>query len=293
MELRWRTSFSASCLHAAACLGEGLPPVEGAANAEVDAAATALLADLEACGLSAARTLPRLVGLAADYENNRQLVEIAVTRLQGAGRMGPADIGRLAGRIADLEAANLRARPALLDELAARSRPLREQWDARGPGLIRQMATLAGDSFIAPSAEVVLVAPLAGGHGRAHLLLNRVTFEAVLANPLAELPEALRLGWLLAQLNIDVPAFSDLVPGPRLHRVAGLATLPLVLSAAKRVEWAALTSASIAQALVGWHFPTDLPQDVAERLLGWWHAYETGGTRWSVAIGALDALLEN
>jgi len=291
MELRWRTSFSASCLHAATCFMEGLPAAQATIREELEPATIALLADLRACGLDAARTLPLLVGLAADYENNRQLVTMAMTRLQGAGAISPAATSRVAGCIADLEVAYRRARPAVTKELAVRVRPLREQWEARGPGILRRMAGLTDDQFIVPAADVVLVAPLAGGHGRAHLHFNRVTFEAVLASAHADLPEALRLGWLLAQLNIDLPQFSDLIPRPRLVRVAGLATLPLVLRAAESVEWAALSAESLRLALACWHLPGDFPEDAPDRLLNWWHAYEAGSTRWPVALAALDTLL--
>ncbi|MCG8449455.1 MAG: hypothetical protein MI725_07745 [Pirellulales bacterium] len=292
MNLRWKVSFSGSCLHTATCLQEGLPIADAKLAAQSPGPVSALVAELEACGLDAGKILPLLTGLAAEYENNSLLVEMAITRVQGAGSIGSAAMGRLAGRIADLESMLLRARPRLIDELEVRSRPLREQWEARGPGLLQYLAKLTDDEFIAPAAEVVLVDPIVGGHGRAHLTLNRVTFEAVLANPHPELPEAVRLGWLLAQLNIDLPRFSDLISGKQRARIASLATLPLVLSAAEWVEWAVLSEASLSQALTHWYLPTDLPDDAPQRLLGWWQTYAAGKTRWPIALAALGELLE-
>ena len=209
MDLRWKVSFSASCLNAAAALVEGLP----AANSEIAAVlhppTEELVAELHVLQFDVATALHDLTGLTADYENNRQLVEVMLRRARGTGSVDSATVARLAGCIADLEAAWLRQQPNLVEELAVRGRPLREQWEARGPGLLRSITRLTDDMFLAPSAEVVLVCPLVGGHGRAHLHQNRVTLEAVLTNPQTELPETLRLGWLLAQLHLDVPTRSE------------------------------------------------------------------------------------
>ena len=176
----------------------------------------------------------------------------------------------------------------MVDELALRARPVQEQWQARGPGLLRQLARLTEESFVAPSAEVVLVTPWVGGHGRADLKTNRVIFEAVLANPHEDLPEALRLGWLLAQLQADVPIYGEAISGGRLEEVAALATVPAVLAAAQEVEWATCDAAGIARALECW-YPAALP--MADTLARWWQAYEGGSTSWAVAWRALEPLL--
>src|SRR5690606_23019649 len=96
-----------------------------------------------------------------------------------------------------------------LEELELRSAPLREQWEARGGGLLATLARLTTAGLVPEMADVILVHPVLGGGGAAHWQYNSVQFEAVLANPLAELPEVLRLGWLLAQLNFDLPLYED------------------------------------------------------------------------------------
>jgi len=291
MELRWKASFSASCLHAAACLGEGLPIANQRIAAVLQPAVDQLFDELQAGSLSGAAALPLLIDLAADYENNRQLAEVAVRKQSGTS--SSATVLRLAGAIADLEAAWLREQPQLVDELAVRGRPLREQWEARGPGLLRAITRLTVENFVAPVAEVVLVSPLVGGHGRAHLRSNRVTFEAVLTHPHPALPETLRLGWLLAQLNLDVPMFHEPVAQRRLPRLAGLATLPLVLAAAETVELAVCDEAMLTQAISCWHLAGALPDNAASQLLDWWQAYAESDTRWPVALAALDQMLQS
>ncbi len=291
MQLRWKASFSATCLYAANCLAEDMPIADAQLVAALKPTVDGLLHEIQAARLSVPSTLPLLVSLAAEQENNRQLVELAVNKLRGAGSsIGPESVTRLTGCVADLEAAMLRTRPQLVEELAVRGRPLREQWEARGPGLLKAMARLVGDdAFLAPAAEIVLVAPLVGGHGQAHLPNNRVTFEAVLANPHAELPEVLRLGWLLGQLNFDLPRFCDSIPGSRLEHVASLAALPLVLAAAEGVELVSSASDMLVQTLECWHQPVE----TGECLQGWWQTYYEGNVRWTVALAGLNAMLES
>ncbi len=291
MQLRWKASFSASCLHAAASMSESLPVVDSAIAAALYPPTEALTGELQACGFAVESTLPLLVELAADYENNRELIEMAARRTLGVGAINEAGISRLAGCVADLKAAWLRKQPSLVEELAVRGRPLREQWEARGPGLLHAMTKLTVENFIAPSAEVVLVSPLVGGHGRTHLLSNRVTFEALLANPHPGLPETLRLGWLLAQLNLDVPVLSEPVSQLRLPRLASLATLPLTLAAAESVELATFDKSTLLQAIKLWHLPPTLPDEAPQKLFDWWQTYDSSKTRWPVAMMALDRMM--
>jgi hypothetical protein len=291
MQLQWSASLSASCLHAAACLQEGLQPADDELMPALAEPLERLLGELSACGLPADEVLPQLVGLACEIDSNRQLVELALTRLWGKQALREADGDRLASSIASLEAALLHLRPGLTDELDLRSRPLREQWESRGPGLLRQMTLLTEDELLVQQASVVLVAPIVGGHGQSHPSSNRVTLEAMLVNPHPRLPETLRLGWLLSQLNLDLPMFSENIHSARRPLVFGLATLPVALAAAETVELARLDSQTLRTALECWHLPGTLPTDVERRLLDWWSTYQGSATRWAVALAALDAML--
>lgn len=290
MQLRWKVSFSVSCLHAAACMHEGLPIADASIAATLQPAVRALVDELTASNLQVDTALPQLVELAAEFENNRQLIEMLGKRILGVGMLSEAKISRLAGCVTGLEAAWLRKQPGLVEELAVRGRPLREQWEARGPGLLHAIAKLSDKNIIAPSAEVVLVSPLVGGHGRSHLKSNRVTFEAVLTHPNPELSETLRLGWLLSQLNLDLPMLGESVSSRRLPTLASLAMLPLVLAAAEVVELATLDLATLTRAIDVWYVPTTSSKTTAQKLLDWWQAYSNSNTRWLVALAALDQI---
>lgn len=299
MEITWKASFSASCLHAAACMADGLSLVDGEFAKLVAEPAVVLVTTLKECSFDPVPTLRALASWANHYENNRELVQVALTKLRGSGSVNEQHLSLLAAAIGNLETRVLSARPELVEELALRARPLQEQWNARGPGLVKQIERLTEESFVAGSAEVVLVQPVLGGAGFADMKSNRVMFEAVLANPHGSLPEALRLGWLLAQLNADVPIYAEAVSPSMLPRVAALATLPLVLSAAETVEWAACDAATIQLAIDCWHIEAlgfrhadmQSPQQTAEKLFRWWEAYHSGAPSWPVAWRALESLL--
>jgi hypothetical protein len=290
MELHWKASFSASCLHAVACAEGGFPAIDSELGQLLEEPAAVLIGSLAEFNFPIRPTLQTLASLASSYENNRQLVELTLIRLRGPGSREEV-VSLLAAAIGTLETKLLAARPEMVDELALRAKPLQEQWSARGPGLLKQVERLTDESFVAPSAEVVLVQPWVGGYGRTDLKTNRVLFEAVLTNPHADLPEALRLGWLLAQLNADLPAYSEAVSNENLERVAALATLPVILTAAETVEWAKCDLATIERCIECWQIETESPQELAEQLFRWWSAYQDGSTSWAVAWRALEALL--
>ena len=167
-----------------------------------------------------------------------------------------------------------------------RSEPLREQWEARGPGLMANVARLIGDEVVA-EADVILVQPALGGGGAAYPKYNSVSMEAVLANPIAELPEVVRLGWLLAQLNLDLPRYEEVLPRDRLLDVGPLAMIPPLLAAAQDVELAHLDEATLGTALAAWRVP---PADPT-KLIDWWETCQSSSFSWAVALGALDRML--
>jgi hypothetical protein len=291
LDIQWKASFSASCLHAAACMADGLPLVDGEFAELVAEPTEVLIATLGQCSLQPVPTLRALASWASHYENNRELLQVALTKLRGPGSMNEQHLSLLAAAIGNLETRILAARPGMVEELALRGRPLQEQWNARGPGLLKQIERLGDESFVAPAAEVVLVQPVLGGAGFADMRANRVVLEAVLTNPHPTLPEALRLGWLLAQLNADVPIYADAISPGMLPGIAALATVPVVLSAAETVEWATCDAATIELALGCWHVDTQSTQQTAEQLFRWWQAYHGGSTTWPVAWRALESLL--
>ena len=139
------------------------------------------------------------------------------------------------------------------------------------------------------AADIVLVAPYIGGYGAAHPHQNRVLLEAVLYHPLPQLPETLRLAWLLGQLNADLPAIADVVPPGRSLSALKLAMIPPVLAAAELVELARCDEATVAAALEAWQ-PERKDPTLPGKIWSWWNAWIDQPAKWPVAVAALDQL---
>lgn len=283
--------MSASCMHAAACEREGVAAADAELAGVIREPAQGLIAAIAAAPWPIEEVLTELVCQAADFENNRELV----TRVVARRRIHATEtaIGRVAGAIADVEAAMRRARPELAEELAVRGRPLMEQWQARGPGMLLEMGRMTDAGAIPEFAEVVLVAPYAGGHGRAHASQNRVTFEAVLVNPHAELPETVRLAWLVVQLNADLPRFADVLGARFSAHAFQAAMLAPALAAAEVVELARCDEATLALAIHAWRLERVVPPDAATQIGQWWQTWLEGASPWPVAVAALAAMFRD
>ena len=121
---------------------------------------------------------------------------------RGAGGQGPRAVHKPEIPRASLSAASRRSTrpftkrsPTHLTSWSCAAGPIREQWEARGPGLLAELgpADRSGD-LLPSSGRRDSGAPSAGRRWRgASHCTTRVRLEAVLANPFGELPEVARL----------------------------------------------------------------------------------------------------
>ncbi|MFN0020383.1 MAG: hypothetical protein ACKVP0_19160 [Pirellulaceae bacterium] len=285
--LNWRVSSSASALHAAAALVRGEALVDAGLVSVLFEPAAALQAEIQSAQLPEDRFWRNLLGVSATIESNRELARLALVKTIGRGtateNVGP----RIAAAVTAVEGVFARHLPKLADELPLRMGPLREQWEARGPGFLWQIGTLTEESLLVEEAEVVVIHPALGGDGAAWLNGNQVRVEGVLANPFQHLPEVVRLGWLISQLNLDLPALSENVQADRLPRVAQLAMLPVALAAGREVELCLDTPDLLSQAITNWRLAAD-PTVVTQ----WWETYRDSRPPFAVALAALDKMLD-
>src|SRR5215471_11664976 len=259
-EVNWRPHPLVSVLHAVCALCHKATLADTRLSEALQAPASQWAADIAAAHLPAERFWGHLIPLAAQIENRRQLVETALAKTIGRGPRLDAVLATLATSLAAVDAA---ARPLMApwtEELALRQRPLREQWEARGPGLLTQIGYLTEESLLVANCEVLLVHPALGGGGKAHLAYNSVRIEAVLANPVSELPEVVRLAWLISQLQLDLPKYSESIHADRLPHIARFAMLPATLLAAQTVELSRYTPEAVQLAISTWRLRS--PPDI-------------------------------
>lgn len=286
MKLRWLASVSASALYASAELLRGRPLLDASL---VEALAEPLEVFRSACegaGVDPVLVVDHLTALSVEQSAVADQARMALRKLGGEA---------LAARLASVvnnfsqqvQNAFDRCFPNTLHELELRSLPLREQWEARGPGLWKVLGRYLGPDALAESADSILVRPVTGGGGAAHVPYNRVSFEAVLANPEGELPEVMRLGWLLAQLQLDLPAIQGNLSRPRALVVGALGLVPALLTASHEVELTGPTERLLPRALETWR----LDSGDAETLSAWWDTFVANQLPWGTALAALDQML--
>ncbi|NUQ63814.1 MAG: hypothetical protein HUU20_15160 [Pirellulales bacterium] len=291
IELSWRVSLSASCLHAAEAHCRSCPRLDPAIGAAVAEPAARLQREIRAAGLPEKAFWAHLAPLSGEIENNRQLVETAACKTVGPGRCSAGSLSALAGCVADLEAALRRGLPDLLEQVATGSEPLRRQWCSVGENLLFHVAQFTDERLVAPSATVDLVYPAQGGAGAAHLPYNSVRIEAVAHEAAGALPEVLRLAWLLSQLNVDLPLFSEAIHPDRRALVAELAMTPAVLAAAVEAGVECGGPEVLADAVRLWPIDDLDPSVTTATVAAWWDSCREMRPRWSVALAALDRML--
>jgi hypothetical protein len=289
MNLRWIPHLATSALHAAEASWRGETFVDPQLAAAVREPAAALAGQIATYNLPELRMWRNLAAYVPTFDTRRQAVKIAGLRSQGSP-LSEIAVAAIAGAVTDLERAVNDSFPDLATELELRGRVLREQWEARGPGMLARMQQLLPDDVILQGSDVLLVQPALGGDGKPHLVNNTVRMEAVLANPHPKLPEAVRLAWLLSQLNLDVPKFSEDIHPDRLPHITAFAMLPVVLEAAHYVELVTFDRELMPLAIDAWRLRVPADVDGPELVANWWMTYQEARPTLAVALKALDEM---
>jgi hypothetical protein len=290
LRLNWLASPSASCFYAAAQLAAGRKPVVPAVAAALERPTADLLRFLIDRNTAIEPFFDHLIPCAAVTAANRDLARTVLTKV--AGRDRAESLAELtAGLLTGCEQAYFRAFPNLANELELRSRPLRELWDVGGPGLLVGAGRRTDRRLIVDEATVVLVQPFSGGGGTSHAPYNLVTIEAVLANSLPQLPETVRLAWLLSTLNADLPDFVELLKAGTAATVMQLALLPAVLEAAADVDAVRPKDSLLAEAADAWNVPRPAGEQTIAVVEKWWKFRQANQAPWNIALTALEHLL--
>lgn len=295
INIRWLASPRASCYYAAAALAERRPLVSSSLADALEPCVTEVSQTLSENQVPCGQFWLHLVALSHGIHNPRQLSQTVLAKTVGRDRAETL-AERLVNDLIALERAYRTSMPDLDEELPLRVRPIREQWEARGPGLLSAVERLTEPGLLVEQADVFLIDPACGGGGMACAPYNAAVFEALLANPYPELPEVVRLGWLLSALNQDLPRYNELLPAARMHDVGGLALVPPLLAAAETVELCQPESIGpennhLDRALAAWGLSERAI--VAEGLHTWWATYQENRPVWGIALAALDKILES
>ncbi|MEI7458732.1 MAG: hypothetical protein WCK15_04950 [Pirellula sp.] len=296
MHLTWTPNASASALHAAEsiCLyGSKLT------DRRVTDAIGVYAHDLgnwigKSASFEPARFWSILIGHASIIDSNLDLAQ-AVVRKSALRLTNETAVTQLAGFVTDIEAAYNQLFPKFMEQVPLRARPLQEHWLGHGSGLIAHLGRLTQKSLIAEQARIVLLQPVLGGAGTAHIDQNMIRIEAVLTNPMVELPEVVRLAWLLSQLNLDLPMHADFAGASKIGRLAPLAMLPAILAAAEVMELSKCDESMAELAIEHWHIPVprdkEIHTEVVPLMMDWWETYLQTRPDWNMAMQAFAKML--
>jgi hypothetical protein len=290
MSLRWSPSIPAGWFHAALAVLRGQPLADPALAAALARPAACLRAALLDERIDADRFLGHLVPVASENCGIHDLAEILLVKLIGRTEAASRRVIRFHALLNDIKLAFQRVVPAPRDMLLPRLDALRKAWDRAGAPVLGWVARSMEPGLLVEEASVFAVYPALGGGGTAYLPYNAVCIEAADA-PVPGLPEVLRLAWLLSQLNMDLPRYSDSVSPARLETVVGLAMIPMVLTAAEVLEQVACDAATMDLAVSSWMRPG--AEEVAWRsaLREWWDVYRVMRPAWPTALRALERLV--
>lgn len=290
--LNWVPSLPATCLHAAEAIGRGRTLGDGPLVEGIARPAKALADAIRAADLPWQRFWQHLLPLSGQTGNARELTEWSLRKTLGEGPKKNLLVTPLARCVAELFAAARRAKPDGEDQIDERSGFLRRQWKEVEASLPGAIADLVDPRILVGSATVILMDAVEGG-GAAHLWYNSLRIEVVAQQPQSDLPEVVRLAWLLAQLNLDLPAFCEALRFVDLPWLATVAMLPPTLAAAAQCRLVGDPIACIAQAIGQWNIPAPAGVDLAGTLEIWWQTYQESKPAWAIALGALERMLSD
>jgi hypothetical protein len=290
MTLRWLPSVPASCFHAAAALLSRRELDDPSLAAALAGPVEALAAALDTGHIPAEPLLAHLVPLAAENRGMRDLAAVALTKVLGSESAAAHQAGRFAGLLHDLRLAFDAALPSLMDALIYAAEGLRAQWAYHGAGLFAGVGRWSEPQALVSEATVVLVHPIGSG-SVAYPAYNLACVEAAPVDVVPGLPEVLRLTWLLAQLNLDLPRYSEALGRARLALVGRLAMLPVTLAAAEEAGLARCDAETLRLAVRAWVESGEQTEAWADVLGEWWAVYRTQRPGLPTALRALDRML--
>ena len=195
-------------------------------------------------------------------------------------------------RLGDARQAFLRRFPKLAEQLELRARPLRDRWDTVGAGLLREVGRQVWEEsppsdWWAPRVTALTVQPIRGGDGGFDASQSKFWIEAMLTDVDPAVPEVLRVAWLNSRIAIESYT-RDRSADLSLATPWSLVSVPLVLTAAERLDLIPAGTFPIRRAMELWQFG-DGP--TADALAAWWQNHLVNPSPLPAALRVLDEQL--
>ena len=289
MNLSWISSDSASCCCATEAKLRGWqlpdPDLERALDSPVEQLKAALSAD----GVPLPRFFYHIVPLAATNPGPLELAEVVLTKTIGHEKAKGLAV-KYRSLLTELFHAFDAQRADSSGKPVARETELKQQWNSVGPLYLSRIEQVCEAGLLASDAQVVLVDAAAGGGGMAYLPYNRVCLDGTTGLS-TELPDEVRLAWLLSTLNLDLPKYSEQFRPGGDGDLGSLAMIPSVLWAWKDGDPSACKVECLTYTLRAWFHGFQGAGELAANLHDWWQVYLDSQISWPNALRALDQLV--
>ncbi len=289
MKLHWRSDPELSAVRAAFVVATGMPCTDRKTEQSLVATVNEINHRLLSASIDNGRFWTGYLDRCVAGDPRDTAVAVSLIR-SGCNEMQVEQIAKaINSRLHDARQLFFERFPKLDEQLPLRVQPLRQRWDAIGPGLIREIERQVWQNspppdWWPPAVAVSAVQPLTGGGGGFDPDADSIWIEAMLTDSDPTIPEVLRVVWLVTSLAIETHIRSR--TGQRMISTAwSLVSVPLVLSAASHLEMFPPGSLPIGRAVDLWHGASPKTIKVLEQ---WWHQFAGSGVPLPIALKQLE-----
>jgi hypothetical protein len=293
LSIRWRGDTQLSAIHAAYVVASDAVCADRKTQQALVAPATEINNRLLSASVDVASFWQRLFAEYAFDSASQRAVEIALIAAGGSELQLEQTAAAISNRLGECRLAFQSRFPKLADQLELRIGPLKQRWNEVGSELLSTIANRIWDDQ--PPADWwparvtgIAVQPMRGGDGDYDSDAVKFWIEALLNDADPDVPEVLRVAWLLTQLAIQIQMrekSSETVSGMPWT----LGSVPIVLSAS--VD-AGITDRGddqqIETALRLWRLGDG---STAGTLHEWWNQWQQNKSPMPLAVKGLDKML--
>lgn len=289
MKLHWRSDPELSAARAAFVVATGMPCIDHKTEQSLVATVNEINHRLLSASIENGRFWTSYLDRCVAGDVPGIAVAVSLVR-SGCNEMQVDQIAKaIISRLNDARQLFFERFPKLDEQLPLRIQPLRQRWDAIGPGLIREIERQVWQNsppsdWWPPAVTVSAVQPLTGGGGGFDPDADSIWIEAMLTDSDPAIPEVLRVVWLVTSLAIETHIRSR--TGQRMISTAwSLVSVPLVLSAASHLEMFPPGNLPIGRAADLWHGVSPKTIRILEQ---WWQQFAGSSIPLPIALKQLE-----
>lgn len=288
VKVKWKPQSRLSAVHAAYAVASGRPCADRKTEEALAPAVTEINQRLLSASLDVHAFWQRLMVEAAEDREDRSAIEIALVAAGCSELQLESIASAIHSHLRECRTVVQERFPKLAEQLVLRGRPLIERFDAYGPGLLRGVTDYVWDNcppkdWWPPKYEGLLLQPILGGAGDYDAERERFWVEAILADVEPEVPEVLRVVYLITMATMGRHTRSK--SGDSSHSIPwSLGLVPIVLKIGAGVGLVPGGELPVSLACRLWQVgDASTSREVAQ----WWRGFESDRQPLPVALKGL------